>query len=507
MVNRWLQHPTKPPEPVSATTGPPPPQYSAQSGQGQQWQGQQGAAVVGDSIEATVVTEADSNTDSEPRKMEEEEGSCDSVGVVMPASCDIKNSPHEELKMELSSESKKNEPSGQSGSEVNQCSSEDAGPSQMDGSNIQSSVAANEQQSLLGNVSDVAVSRGGTGANQGANEVSGTNSQLPTVPNTDSCNKQSVSGDVPDVVPMSCDSVGPASRTYSERPAGKTHDAKVESQEMGGESLDESHDLQVKSRWDEPKSREMKESLHDTSVESLEKEKSEPRDIEVESHDQLQVESHDFSASDMEVKPSHENQSHDTTKVEAPENESKSYDINVKSDSKEVESPELQPEKDFQMESHHLEAELHRVQVTKEAAELHELQSTLIVEVESHDTITESHRNRLPPCDKEAESHDIISQQVQSQQATANNVEVENAELMESSRDEGADSVDEGMIPSHDVKMVPGGSTDEQSAPQVEPQDGVVSQKERLNEQPASLAVGIGSDGEQFDNWTKPPTE
>ena len=39
-------------------------------------------------IPATVVTEADSNMDSEVGKMEEEVGSCDSVGVVMPKSCD-----------------------------------------------------------------------------------------------------------------------------------------------------------------------------------------------------------------------------------------------------------------------------------------------------------------------------------------------------------------------------------------------------------------------------------
>ena len=287
---------------------------------------------------ATVVTEADSHMDSEPSKQlveREEEGSCDSGGVVMSMSCDpvaIENESTAERnagEMKIESEVRVRGMVAESVGEMGRGSRVGSEQGQVLGVSLESVVVGDvESESMV--CDSVA------GVQHGELTVSTGEEDQEKVPLSDThYATQGVSERSCDMEGSSCN-VQVDSHDQSHDKDERSCDMQVEShdkdrsQDMQVESHDKdrSHDMQVESHGKEVRSHDMQVESHDKEVRSHDMQ-LESHDKEVRSHD-MQLESHDKKerSHDMQLQSHDKEESHDR-KVESLDKDEGSDDTEM----------------------------------------------------------------------------------------------------------------------------------------------------------------------------------
>ena len=284
---------------------------------------------------ATVVTEADSHMDSEPSKQlveREEEGSCDSGGVVMSMSCDpvaIENESTAERnagEMKIESEVRVRGMVAESVGEMGRGSRVGSEQGQVLGVSLESVVVGDVEE----RESESMVCDSVAGVQHGELTVSTGEEEQEKVPLGDThYATQGVSERSCDMEGSSCN-VEVDSHDQSHDKDERSCDMQVEShdkdrsQDMQVESHDKdrSHDMQVESHGKEVRSHDMQVESHDKEVRSHDMQ-LESHDKEVRSHD-MQLESHDKKerSHDMQL------QSHDR-KVESLDKDEGSDDTEM----------------------------------------------------------------------------------------------------------------------------------------------------------------------------------
>ena len=284
---------------------------------------------------ATVVTEADSHMDSEPSKQlveREEEGSCDSGGVVMSMSCDpvaIENESTAERnagEMKIESEVRVRGMVAESVGEMGRGSRVGSEQGQVLGVSLEGVVVGDVEE----RESESMVCDSVAGVQHGELTVSTGEEEQEKVPLGDThYATQGVSERSCDMEGSSCN-VEVDSHDQSHDKDERSCDMQVEShdkdrsQDMQVESHDKdrSHDMQVESHGKEVRSHDMQVESHDKEVRSHDMQ-LESHDKEVRSHD-MQLESHDKKerSHDMQL------QSHDR-KVESLDKDEGSDDTEM----------------------------------------------------------------------------------------------------------------------------------------------------------------------------------
>ena len=270
---------------------------------------------------ATVVTEADSHMDSEPSKQlveREEEGSCDSGGVVMSMSCDpvaIENESTAERnagEMKIESEVRVRGMVAESVGEMGRGSRVGSEQGQVLGVSLESVVVGDVEE----RESESMVCDSVAGVQHGELTVS-TGEDQGKVPLGDTHYATQGVGE------RSCDMEGSSCNVQVDS-HDQSHDKDERSCDMQVESHDKdrSHDMQVESHGKEVRSHDMQVESHDKEVRSHDMQ-LESHDKEVRSHD-MQLESHDKKerSHDMQL------QSHDR-KVESLDKDEGSDDTEM----------------------------------------------------------------------------------------------------------------------------------------------------------------------------------